>query len=531
MSNDVGQMFNFCDCRNETEVESKLIVSFLLPQLGYNPHTWHQEVTIGRIRLDFLVFALNRSPMMLADHSPLHLVIEAKSPKENLDRHEPKLKNYLIKLRSPYGLLTNGKELRVYRKDQESVTLIFQCRGEAIVSELSKIKSLIGREEMLPPPLPPPKPANQKVFPTLPDSPEPLVLPEQRMVPSGLLAETEPKPEPKPETLSKLLAETDLKSEPATETLPETRAARSPVLANRSVDPQVIQSQEKSSMKTIAVYHNKGGVGKTTTTVNLASALSKKGHRVLLIDLDAQANSTFAVGLMKFRDELEDDIKKSYVYHVIREKNLFPISEVVRKSSFSDPEFDVIPSHIDLMAHEFELREIEPAKNRLMSKLQKVEEDYDVVLIDTPPALNLYARIALISADYLLIPSDLKPFANEGLINVKNFVNDINEYRDELGREPLEVLGVLASKVATHARFVEHTLPKMEQVVEERYGYKLLNSRIFERRDISAAIEKTIVMGNLDIPDPQSVLDYNPSCQSTVEFQRLAKEISYLIGL
>jgi hypothetical protein len=71
----------------------------------------------------------------------------------------------------------------------------------------------------------------------------------------------------------------------------------------------------------------------------------------------------------------------------------------------------------------------------------------------------------------------------------------------------------------------------MEQVVEERYGYRLLNSRIFERRDISAAIEKTIVMGNLDIPDPQSVLDYSPSCQSSVEFERLAKEISYLIGL
>jgi len=502
MSSDVGQTFNFSDCRNETEVESKLIVSFLLPQLGYNPHNWHQEVTLGRIRLDFLVFALSRGSAIVADNAPLHLVIEAKSPKENLDRHAEKLKYYLVKLRSPYGLLTNGKELRVYRRDQKSVTLIFQCRGEAIVSELSKLKSLIGREEMLPPPLPPPRLANQRMLPNLPERSIviPPLLPENR-------SETDP------------------------EKSPETNSERSPILANRSVDPQVIQSQEKSSMKTIAVYHNKGGVGKTTTTVNLASALSKKGHRVLLIDLDAQANSTFAVGLMKFRDELEDDIKKSYVYHVIREKNLFPIAEVVRKSSFSDPEFDVIPSHIDLMAHEFELREIEPAKNRLMSKLQKVEEDYDVVLIDTPPALNLYARIALISADYLLIPSDLKPFANEGLINVRNFVNDINEYRDELGREPLEVLGVLASKVATHARFIEHTLPKMEQVVEERYGYRLLNSRIFERRDISAAIEKTIVMGNLDIPDPQSVLDYSPSCQSSVEFERLAKEISYLIGL
>jgi len=484
-----SSVFYFPHCRNETEVESKLIVDFLLPRLGYTPHTWHQEVAFGHIRLDFLVFAVNRAPLRLADNQPVSLVIEAKSPQHGLDRFEGKLREYLTKLRVGHGVLTNGKDFRVYCRDKDSINLLFRCPGEAIEQSLPQIRELIGREALI---------ALSSSEPVLLDPVQEMnELPQKAILPTeGLLV-----------------------SLPQTDRLTTVNTV------------EVSMSQEDLAMIILAIYHNKGGVGKTTTTVNLAATLSKMGYRVLLIDLDSQANSTFAVGLMKFRDELDDDIKNAYIYHVIREKEKYQIEEVVRQSSFCTPEFDVIPSHIDLMAHEFELREIEPAKNRLMAKLQKVSDRYDIVLIDTPPSLNLYARIALISADYLLIPSDLKPFANEGLINVRNFVSDINEYREELGRDPLKVLGVLPSKVSTNARFLEYTLPKMESVVEDRYGYRLLNTRIFERRDISAAIERTQAVGNLDIPDPQSVLDYNPSCQSSLEFQNLAQEIIGLIGV
>jgi cellulose biosynthesis protein BcsQ len=281
-------------------------------------------------------------------------------------------------------------------------------------------------------------------------------------------------------------------------------------------------------MKVLAVYHNKGGVGKTTTVINLAAALSKKNKRVLVIDLDSQANTTFAAGLVKFQDELHDDLKDKYIYQVIAFRNDYTISEVARKSEFTEPPFDVIPSHIDLMEHEQELIQQPQALNRLIKKLEAVRSQYEVVLIDTPPSLNIYAKIALLTADYLLIPSDLRPFANEGLRNVRRFINDMNEIRETMGKDPIEILGVIASKIGTSPKFVEHTLPRMIENVEKHYGFSVLDSKIFERRETSKAIERIKEVGDLLIPDPISILDYDPKSPAAQEFEKLAQEVMQL---
>ncbi|MGJ3249414.1 MAG: ParA family protein [Elainellaceae cyanobacterium] len=284
-------------------------------------------------------------------------------------------------------------------------------------------------------------------------------------------------------------------------------------------------------MKVLAIYHNKGGVGKTTTVINLAAALSKKNRRILVIDLDSQANTTFALGLVKFQDEKSDTLIDKYIYQVIAYRNDYSISEVVRRSEFTSPSIDVIPSHIDLMEHEQELIQQPQALNRLLKKLDTVRGQYDVVLIDTPPSLNLYAKIALLTADYLLIPSDLRPFANEGLRNVRRFVNDVNEIRDSINKEPVEILGVVASKVETVPTFIKHTLPKLIEIVEEQYGFPVLESKIFQRREISRAIERTMEVGNLLVPDPISIFDYDPKSPSIHEFNELANEVMKLANI
>lgn len=214
-------------------------------------------------------------------------------------------------------------------------------------------------------------------------------------------------------------------------------------------------------MKTIAIYHNKGGVGKTTTAVNLAAAFQNKGKRVLLIDIDSQANATFSTGLIKFQFEEDDDLVNSNVFQLLESGEFNFIPEIVRKSNgFNIPEIDVIPSHISLIDKQDRLTKLAASRFRLNTKLQQVEDDYDITIIDAPPSRDIYAEIALIAADYLIIPSDMKPFANQGLNNVKAFISEVNETRSNIGKAPLEVLGVLASKILTNNQYLKFVFPR-----------------------------------------------------------------------
>lgn len=434
-------------CLNEKEVETKLIVQCLLPYLGYNADSWYQEVAFGNIRLDFLAFATQVLPFSVTETSPLTLIIEAKHPRENLDRHVFKLKNYMLGLRVPFGVLTNGKEFRIYQRQQNQVTLIFCCSGSEISANLGGIKQLIGKNEL------------------------------QVSTATTSVKISTPNPSP------------------------------------------------KQPMKIIAVYHNKGGVGKTTTVVNLAAALAKQGKRVLIIDLDSQANTTYAVGLVKFLDEENDDIRGKNITQVLQSKDEYQIDEISKKASYSKYLIEVVPSHIELMDAETKLNSIEPAKTRLLNKLNKVKDKYDIVIIDTPPSLNLYAKIALITAHFLVIPSDLKPFSHEGLNNVKSFIDQINETKEMYGLKSLNILGVLPSKISTNSKFLTHNYPKRRELVKTKYKFPVLDSMICEREDLAKCLENSIPFGDELIPDPRSVLDFKPDSPSSHEFEVLAIEI------
>ncbi|MBN3879892.1 MULTISPECIES: AAA family ATPase [unclassified Nostoc] len=451
-------------CRNESEVESKLIVQYLLPQLGYTPDTWHQEVAIGSIRLDFLAFAAQVIPFVLDANSPLSVVMEAKHPKQNLNHHVPRLRHYLTSLNVRYGLLTNGKEIRIYQKLQYDIQLVFQCSGKEVESNLENIKSLIGRDS----------------------------LKERQLV-------------DKPEIQ---INENNLN----------------------------LETKRQHSMKTIAIYHNKGGVGKTTVAVNLAAALSKKGKKVLLIDIDSQANTTFATGLIKFQFDEDDDLREQNVSCLLESSDFNFIPEIMRQSHFfNNPEIDVVPSHINLIDKQDTLTRIGVSKSRLILKLKNVEKNYDVVIIDTPPSRDYYAEVALIASDYLIIPSDLKPFANQGLPTVKNFLKQINEFRELMGKLPIKIIGVLASKISTNPKFLQYTFPKQRSVISERYELPLMEAVIYDRTSLSECMNNTITVGDLEYPDPKSVIKYAESKinaqQSAMEFEMLAKEVLEEIGV
>ena len=180
--------------------------------------------------------------------------------------------------------------------------------------------------------------------------------------------------------------------------------------------------------KIFCVANQKGGVGKTTTTVNLAAGLAKVGQRVLLVDLDPQGNATMGSGIDKRAVELS-------VYDVLLESAT--IAEAVVKADKCG--YDVISANRELAGAEVELVQLEHRDQRLKNALKAVDADYDFVLIDCPPSLSMLTLNGLCSAHGVIVPMQCEYFALEGLTDL---VNTIKQVHANLNKD-LKIIGLL----------------------------------------------------------------------------------------
>ncbi len=246
--------------------------------------------------------------------------------------------------------------------------------------------------------------------------------------------------------------------------------------------------------KIVSIANQKGGVGKTTTSINLSTILAKKGKRVLMIDADPQGNASSGVGIDR------EDIEQS-VYDILI--NDVSINDVVKKTNVKN--LFICPSNINLAGAEVELVSVMSREHRLKEKLDLVKEDYDFIIIDCPPSLGLITLNAFTASDSVLIPVQCEYYALEGLGQLLNTISLVKKHLNK----DIEIEGALLTMYDIRTNL-------SNQVVKEVKNY--FNDKVY----------KNVIPRNVKLSEAPSygmpISIYDPRSKGAKSYEKFAKE-------
>lgn len=247
--------------------------------------------------------------------------------------------------------------------------------------------------------------------------------------------------------------------------------------------------------RTIAIANQKGGVGKTTTAINLSSCLAEKGKKVLAVDMDPQGNMTSGLGVDK------DSVENTIYNLIIGESKM---EEVLIKDVLEN--LDIIPTNIDLSGAEIELLDVEEKEYIVRNEIDKIKDNYDFIIIDCPPSLSMLTINAMTTADSVLVPIQCEYYALEGL---SQLIHTVELVRDRLNPK-LTIEGVVFTMYDARTNL---SLQVVENVKD----------------NLEQTIYKTIIPRNIRLAEAPSygipINKYDPKSAGAESYLRLADEV------
>jgi len=395
------QQLKFLKTITQTSTESEITHKVVLPLLlvlGYCNADWKSQASIGKYKVDVLV----HPPEAQLYYRP-YLVIEVKAPYKKIAHSTWQINEYLRQSQALLGLLTNGYSFHLLFHNDDRIVSIAEFSQTAFVQSFRLVKQLLGKTTCL------------LIRDLLYRQQKKIYLEFATVISKGF----------KNSDMLTSLEQREL------DTLEERELKTTITTESR----QASVHEERRSM-IVTVFNNKGGVGKTTLTINLAAMLAKMGKRVLLIDIDAQANLSMGLGINPLND-LELAGKKDITHLLVEPRT--KLGDVVYQKRWGDIHLDIVPSHIRLSEMESELTQTPDSDRVLLKKLKNHE--YDFVFIDPPPSFGKVNNISLMASSGILIPAQLSPYPIRALEYVINRVHQLEDFKDE----ELPILGIAIS--------------------------------------------------------------------------------------